>query len=217
MKKLLSLPLYLTTLTIMGMEEIDKINQLRDQLNHKIKITALSCFINNVHQHRLPKNHNNPTQPTKAFLKDMGQLNKDLYTAIRGIKKSPVFISNIIRSLAIQNNSEESNVASDLTYLNKCDSDKTVPHYYISLTNQLYDESLTKNKVKELYHQGALINYLKGYKPTRDFPLIHWIKQCINGNEKASEIVETLLELGAEHTYPHYRAQLDVKKDMILY
>ena len=133
-----------------------------------------------------------PTEPrlVKRFISSIGCINKDLYEEINTLNNDPLFAQQLIANLAITSEWHERVLAEMLNTpgAKKC----------IELSEQLYKGTLTTKKLKNLFNEGALLNYEKLSFHNCNV-LAYWIAQ--KDNPKTIAIVRTLLRLGADATY----------------
>jgi len=130
------------------------------------------------------------TQSQNEFAQEItskfSQLDKNLYKKMSNIYAArPILIY-----FAKDYNQFSARIAQKFTFpgAKKC----------LELSDQLYDKNLMPNKVKELFKNGALLDYVSGQENHRQYPVLYWSEIDQDNPPVSKAIVKELLDLGAD-------------------
>jgi hypothetical protein len=196
MKKLLTL-LFTIIFSpyIFSMNEKKELQPISEAFPYELKKMILLDLSKNVHKYVLKEMGNNKAQIASRVIFNVSLVNWDLYKELDKTRNDPITARTIITNVACNDwDNFDPCLAKHLTFpgAKKC----------LALSDQLYANDLTPDKIEELYNGGALINYQgidKSY-----FVLSHWIVSPMGTNNMIK-----LLDLGANPNIPRKASRTD--------
>lgn len=192
MKKLVAAAIctIISTLHILGMET--NTLQIPEHFPYECSKHILLEYAQNVHRYVREKHGYRSNREPSGIIFNVSLVNKDLYKQLDKERNDPITARTIITNLK--------NTCPDWNCLTVEKLRFPGAKKCIALSEQLYDENLTIEKLEQLFSKGAILDFSVTKKPFdssqyKEKPLIHWYQE-VGGNSYA--ITKKLLELGAD-------------------
>jgi hypothetical protein len=161
--------------------------------NFPVELTnrILLDLAQNAHNY-VEKTDNGPVHQVKDIIRTVSILNKEWYAKLDKQRNDPVTTRIMIHNIGI------------ICYVNSGRSLTSFPPVNIvgqlrtpgakkciELSNQLYDNNLSIEKIEQLYKDGAILDYYNGLRANT--VLSHWV---LSNQNNSIDIMEKLLQLG---------------------
>lgn len=163
---------------------------------YDLKKTILLDLSQNVHKYVRKEYGTENANLASRIIYNVSSINKDLYKELDKQRNDPITARTIITNFSAIPRTIITNISPSNIYLMRRYLKTPGAKKCFELSEQLYLPDLTTDKIMQLFHKGALLDYTGQH--SHQSVLNHWIYPYNN-----NAIVKKLLELGASPNTAH--------------